>query len=872
MRRWLITLLTIAISLSIVTVNPLETKAISSATLSCSANQYSVDRITGKDIYTNLACYSETQFGEAYAFMLAKAAESPNVVIRHADALSPLRIVAADRAMAYSQNYTRLNLSTMDITKDKALTVPFSYMNQSNPMYYFKTEVQTKSITDTIKPSDLSVEIEVNGAHGYVPLNGVDLIPLIYVENRVNKWYIDFTTKSIEGVYTGNLIKPNIPYYVVSDATNLTKFGNVSLRQIRLYTDFALTYAYYDIGLAPDWLPNGTYYSANGINFYYDMDLKNPVLNNGSIGFYYNYYQYLNLRTKTNYSGTDLDEYFNYFASVNPNYLNKPITTSVMKDQGTSFVNAQNTYGMNALLIYSMAAHESAFGTSTYAVNYYNLFGYGAYDSNPNNAINYSYPSVAEGVNQHMGWNLRKYLDYSNYSSNNSLFYASNIGNKGAGVNTRYASDPWWSVKIAQWAFKIDRYLGLKDFNTYQMAVLGSSTNRTVYMDSAVSSQAYTVDNRATNYPFVLLTQVNDFVYKTQSTNPISNGSIITGTTPGVIPYDWNASVVYVNTTQVTLANTPSQPIQNLAETDNLVVYNSKLEWTTDNKILLKGYSAFRNTNMATVSVSHIFRAISLEDQTNSIDFPLTISTSPDFAINLLNGYDYSKAWFEGTLDLSTLPVGHYRFEIVTTAGDRTASISFVNSDISAPKPEPKFVAGNNYRFIFNNGSRMRYELYVEKGLDFSSTSYQYPTRFYPVSFFNSFSITNGILGMDGLAYIIGNPTGVSNSVSHQFLMLSDQGIQTLTNLTTSTGLYNYSNGGYDYSNAWFSGTVDLTTLPTGTYTLYILTSSNNLTDAIEIRNYLNVADYVVSYNSKTYTIKGNSVLKKRIELTITNN
>lgn len=871
MRRIKALLLTLVILLTLSSILPLETKAISSATLSCSTNQYSVDRITGKDQFTNLACYSETQFGEAYSFMLAKAAESPNVVIRHASALSPLRIVAADRAMAYSQNYTRLNLSTMDITKDKALTVPYSYMSQSNPMYYFKTEIKSKSSTDTIVPSDLSVEIEVNGAHGYVPLNGVDLIPLIYVENRVNKWYIDFTTKSIEGVYTGNIIKPNIPYYVVSDATNSTKFGNVTLRQVRLYVDFALTYAYYDIGLAPDWLPNGTYYSPNGINFYYDMDLKSPVLNNGVAGTYYNYYEYVNLRTKTHYTGTELDEYFNYFASVNPYYLTKPISTSVMKDQGTSFVNAQDTYGMNALLIYAMAAHESAFGTSNYAVNYYNLFGYGAYDSNPSNAANYSYPSVADGVNQHMGWNLRKYLDYSNYSSGNSLFYASNIGNKGAGINTRYASDPWWSVKIAQWAFKIDRYLGLEDYDSNQVAILGTS-NRTMYLDSAVGNQAYSIDTRATNYPLVLLSQVSDFVYKAQSTNPISNGSVITGTTPGVIPYDWNASVVYVNTNQVTLANTASQPIQNIAETDSLIVYNSKLEWTTDNKILIKGYSAFKNTNMANLAVSHVFRAISLEDQTNYIDFPLSISNSPDFAINLLNGYDYSKAWFEGTLDISTLPSGHYRFEIVTTAGDRNASVSLLNSDISAPKPEPRTVSGSNYRFIFNNGSRMRYELYIEKGLTFTSTSYQYPTRFYPVSFFNSFSITNGVLTMDGLAYIIGNPTGTSNSVSHQFLLLSDQGIQTSSTLTASTGLYNYSNGGYDYSNAWFSGSVDLTSLPSGTYALYVLTTSNNLTDAIELRNYLNVADYSITYNNKTYTIKGNSILKKRMELIITNN
>jgi hypothetical protein len=66
------------------------------------------------------------------------------------------------------------------------------------------------------------------------------------------------------------------------------------------------------------------------------------------------------------------------------------------------------------------------------------------------------------GIMEHMGINLRRgYMNPDNY-----VFYGSNIGNKGAGLNTRYASDPWWSLGISAIAYRVDRYLGFKDLNS----------------------------------------------------------------------------------------------------------------------------------------------------------------------------------------------------------------------------------------------------------------------------------------------------------------------------------------------------------------------------------------------------------------------
>lgn len=133
-----------------------------STPLSCSVNQYSVERIVRVNSnpsvstsplipeYRVLSCFNENQFTQAIEFMQSEAVKEPNVVVRHQSSLSPLKIVAADRAMAYSQNYTYLDQVTVNVTRNKELTTPFTYINQSNPLYFHKTLIKSKLENETI--------------------------------------------------------------------------------------------------------------------------------------------------------------------------------------------------------------------------------------------------------------------------------------------------------------------------------------------------------------------------------------------------------------------------------------------------------------------------------------------------------------------------------------------------------------------------------------------------------------------------------------------------------------------------------------------------------------------------------------------------
>ena len=60
---------------------------------------------------------------------------------------------------------------------------------------------------------------------------------------------------------------------------------------------------------------------------------------------------------------------------------------------GQYFIQYQNEFGANALLMYATAANESGWGTSSFAINRNNLFGHQAYDSSTGNCSFNSFPT-----------------------------------------------------------------------------------------------------------------------------------------------------------------------------------------------------------------------------------------------------------------------------------------------------------------------------------------------------------------------------------------------------------------------------------------------------------------------------------------------
>ena len=65
----------------------------------------------------------------------------------------------------------------------------------------------------------------------------------------------------------------------------------ISFYQYRTYPEMAD--ANPTFGIAPDWMNQGIYYSDDHIRFFSDVDRKKGLIDNGKVGEYYSYFQWL---------------------------------------------------------------------------------------------------------------------------------------------------------------------------------------------------------------------------------------------------------------------------------------------------------------------------------------------------------------------------------------------------------------------------------------------------------------------------------------------------------------------------------------------------------------------------------------------------
>ena len=138
-------------------------------------------------------------------------------------------------------------------------------------------------------------------------------------------------------------------------------------------------------------------------------------------------------------SGLTLSDYKTIFT------YNASDTNNIFAENAEAFYNAEQTYGINGIFLAAIGIHESAWGTSKIAKNKNNLFGYGAYDRDPEGCAN-MFETYADAINT-----VAEALE-KNYLSETGSFYN---GTTAESVNKRYASDKEWHNKV----YKYMQYL-----------------------------------------------------------------------------------------------------------------------------------------------------------------------------------------------------------------------------------------------------------------------------------------------------------------------------------------------------------------------------------------------------------------------------
>ena len=544
---------------------------------------YEVAYINDDGSFSTESCYSD--------FVSAKNRMKElggDVVVRHDSSYSYTKIIAMNSGIAYSYPRDGATLNIYQDVNNHSIYYKQTYVARHFELNYLDTE---RYLGD----GRGMIETNINGFHGFTDLEYVDLVPSKFIRNGIAITLGGNNPYTNEGTFT---FVPKQNYYERRTS------GNYSEIVYHIYRGFpANGYEPVSeaivIGPAPSDMNEGVkYYSYDGVNFYSDSDFKNKSFT------YYNYYQFLPLRSKTNISA----DIFNSYISKYDN--------SVMRGTGQTFIDAQNKYGINALLLFAMAAHESGNGTSGYATKRNNLFGWNAVDADPNQATSFS--SVAVCVNQQAGVNLRGFVDVTD-----GRFFSSSLGNKGSGLNVKYASDPYWGMEIASIAYQIDKLSKnkngtLSDYNYYSLSLINKFDIPVKQEPSDGSKTLYTTQY-GPHYQegFIVIDLGTQGSYtKVQSTNPIDeNGNIKTHRTPittgNLNPisygeYDFDRSVAYINSEYLTVINkkndvivdVPDKELSFMQKINSLNVENNVIH--IDGLAFIKGMSA---SNLDKISI-----------------------------------------------------------------------------------------------------------------------------------------------------------------------------------------------------------------------------------------------------------------------------
>lgn len=350
-------------------------------------------------------------------------------------------------------------------------------------------------------------------------------------------------------------------------------------------------YITYNIGYTdvPKGLANNkVYYSYDGVYYYANYntmisDYKAKTRKNSTnyANPYYDFYQNVPIRStskvtstalnkrlvqKQSNAATKLKETKTFYQSCNGT---KKFTSaynyyiSAVYNKGSVFTSKQSSYNVNAGALYGIMLNESANGTSNLSRHYNNPFGWGAVDSCPNSATRYSSMDTAIAT---------YYKNMSNTYANPISHggHGTQLGNKKAGANVKYASDPQWGYKNAYNYRIIDELAGNKDKNRFKLGIINSGASATDSTLSKEYTKVYSSASTSAKSPYyyekngsaVIIQGESGSFYKIQNDSSTSGGSVYIqkskvyvvnsgtgssiGTTPVKVNYEKSGSNHYV--------------------------------------------------------------------------------------------------------------------------------------------------------------------------------------------------------------------------------------------------------------------------------------------------------------------------------------
>lgn len=335
---------------------------------------------------------------------------------------------------------------------------------------------------------------------------------------------------------------------------NVTRYQVVG-NKMYLNIIYGSGYSPLEIGYSevPSGLKNKTvYYSYDGNYFYTNYNTmvgdyrakhrKNAVNKNKP---FYNYYQYLPMRSTSKISGATFDKRLTQVRTDASKIIKDTRTfypgckgkgevstynnySSAVYKKGNAFASKQSSYQVNAGVLYGIMLNESAYGTSPYSRHYNNPFGWGAVDSCPDSATKYK--SMDDAIAKYYKNMSEGYANPINFKGGNGT----HLGNKQSGANVKYASDPYWGYKNAFNYRKLDELAGNVDKKRYKLGVLNSGkkavdgviANEYIKVYASASTSAKSPYYYERNGATVIIQGESGSFYKVQKESSPNSGSV----------------------------------------------------------------------------------------------------------------------------------------------------------------------------------------------------------------------------------------------------------------------------------------------------------------------------------------------------------
>ena len=303
-----------------------------------------------------------------------------------------------------------------------------------------------------------------------------------------------------------------------------------------------------------------------------------------------------------------------------------------------------------------------------------------------------------------------------------------------------------------------------------------------------------------------------------------------------------------------------------IEESDALFMYNS-LKHVKDNTFEFSGFIGIKGMDNKDINSKLIF----VNQNTNKeYSFNLTKWTDYPYEMSSMDDkkkYDYSGGWFKDNLDLTSLPNGDYTIYVYTINGNKESKTLFTNI---AYMDMTRRAKGNKKEFLIEvDYSTLNSPLLFS--VRDSLISLDVPKTMDPMyNFFNEIKLDNNKLTIKGTSHNVGISYGEKDSVERKLII---ENKDTFKRFEYNLGSIN--NGDYpitlavsdnqDKTKAWYKNTVDLSSLPKGSYVLYIKNTVNKLTYYGEIID-VGYTDFA-NINNENYSLLRNDNLRLRLEL-----